>query len=341
MTEPTTTNCGLIVPLTGDLVGTWGSAALNPDFSAIDGYIAGVQIISASNAPITLTSPAGFTPTPSGGPTQAQNAVIRFTGTLTSSVQVTLPLPGPIVVENLTTGNFVLSFRAVGSGQVVAVDQGEIQTVYNDGTNVRFVNLGSRIGHTEIWAGLSAMPAWVSACTVPPYLLCDGSIYNFTTYPYLGKRLGSAFGGNGISTFGVPDLRGRMALPYDGTGSRITSAGSGINGQVLGASADNQSVTLNASQIPTINSSTGGPIISSPVGRGNVPGTNGGIATEPAPSSGGNNVPYSNAGAGDWTSVNQFSTGSAVSSTSTNTGGGSHSNVQPSQVTGIAVIRAA
>src|SRR5262249_41286884 len=155
----------------------------------------GVQTISAGASPITLTSPTG-TPVPGAGPTQAQNAVLRITGTLTANVQITLPLPGPLIIENLTTGNFVLSFRAIGSGDVIAVDQGEIRTVYNDGTNVRFVNLGGRIGDVSIWAGLSAMPSWVAACTKKPYLLCDGTIYNFSDFPYLGRRLAGSFGGN-------------------------------------------------------------------------------------------------------------------------------------------------
>src|SRR5262249_54085471 len=102
--------------------------------------------------------------------------------------------------------------------------------------------------------GLSQMPAWLTACTVPPYLRCDGSVYRFSTYPYLGARLGGAFGGNGVTTFGVPDLRRRMPIPYDGTGSRITSAVCGINGQTIGSAADNQGVTLNAGQISTITS---------------------------------------------------------------------------------------
>ena len=38
-------------------------------------------------------APAGFTATPTPGPTQSQNRVLRFTGTLTANVAVTLPLP--------------------------------------------------------------------------------------------------------------------------------------------------------------------------------------------------------------------------------------------------------
>lgn len=332
MTEPTTVNVGLIVPNTGDLAGTWGSAALNPDFVALDGYFGGVQAISASSTNIVLTSPTGFTPTPGGGPTQSQNAVLRFTGALTANVQVTLPVPGFYIVENLTTGNFVLSFRAIGAGQVIALDQGEVQHVYNDGTNVKFVNLG-RVGATEIWAGLSVMPAWVTACTVPPYLLCDGSVYNFSAYPYLGARLKGAFGGNGVSTFGVPDLRGRVPLPYDGTGTRITAGGCGLNGQSIGAALDEQTITLTASEIPTITSS------------GNLSSN----TTVPISTNGFGITAFST-GTGGATGWRAFSLGSnatdgnvtgTVASTSNNTGGSAHSNVQPAQVTGIAVIRAA
>ena len=236
MTEPMTVNVGLIVPNTGDLVDTWGSAATNPDYVAIDGLIAGVQTISATNVPITLTAPAAFVPTPGGGPTQSQNRVLRFTGVISGDVRVTLPLPGAYIIENLTTGNFVLSFQGVTATEVIGTPQGERLEIYNDGANVRFVNLG-RMGVQEMWSGLSAMPAWVGQCTVKPYLLCDGTVYNYSDFPFLGPRLNSQFGGNGITTFATQDLRGRVPLAYDGTGTRITVAGCGINGQTIGAAA--------------------------------------------------------------------------------------------------------
>lgn len=334
MAEPSTVNGGLIIPNTGDLPGTWASAALNPDFVALDGQLYGVQTISASNSAIVLTSPANFTPTPSGGPTQAQNAVLRFTGVLTANVQVTLPLPGFYIVENLTTGSFVLSFRALGSGDVIGIDQGEVQHIYNDGTNVKFVNLG-RIGASEIWAGLSGMPAWVTACTVPPYLLCDGSVYSFSTYPYLGARLKGAFGGNGISTFGVPDLQGRVPLPYDGTGSRITPAGSGLNGQTIGAALDKQTNTLLTANLPpytpsgTISGNT------TTAGLNNLAIILGNGTTSAV---GGGAVGAITTPAGVTTQIGVEGTlnGTAQGGTSTPV-----NNVQPSQVTGIAVIRAA
>lgn len=324
MPDPTSSNILLSLPLHGSNVDTW-DVPVNGDFTALDGFFGGVQTISLSNSNVTLTAPSG-TPTPAAGPTQSQNAVLRLTGTLSGNLTVTLPLPGYIIVENRTTGNFVVVLRAVGSGEIICVDQGEIQHVYNDGTNVRFVNLG-RIGEVQTWAGISAMPAWVTSCTVPPYLLCDGTVYNFSTYPYLGKRLGATFGGNGITTFGVPDLRGRIPLTYDGTGTRITSAGSGLNGQTLGASLDSQSVVLTTPQIPAHNHGVTDP----GHGHGSTVPLWGHDATGSSAGGGGAFVMTT-------AIINSAFTGISVQNAG---GGGSHPNVQPSLVTGLSVIRAA
>lgn len=64
------------------------------------------------------------------------------------------------------------------------------------------------------------------------YLICDGSEYNITDYPYLAQHMidnfGSVnyFGGDGIDTFCVPDLRGEFLR---GTGTANRNSGSGSN----------------------------------------------------------------------------------------------------------------
>jgi microcystin-dependent protein len=332
--DPQTSNILLNVPQRGSDTGTW-DIPLNSNSTALDGYQAGFQTISVSNAPITLTSPAG-TPTPSGGPTQAQNAVLRFTGALTANVQITLPLPGYYIVENLTTnsgGIFLLQFRAAGTGEVICIAQGKVQHIYNDGTNVRFVNL-PEVGEVKIWAGFTSMPAWVTNCTKRPYLLCDGTVYNGSDYPYLGTILGSAFGGNGSTTFAVPDLRGRVPLPTDSGLGRITAAVSGINGAAIGSAADNQGVTLTVNQIPAHTHSNS---LSDP---GHSHGQNGNTAYF---NSGGSfGITGSSAqlvNAANQTTNNAF-TGITINNASQG-GGAVHTNVQPSLITGIAVIRAA
>lgn len=257
MTEPTTVNVGLIVPNTGDLVGTWGSGALNPDFVSVDGHLGGVQTIGIAGTPVTLTSPAGFVPTPGPGPTQAENAILRFTGTLTAFVTVTLPLPGYYIIENLASpgAGFTVAFRAAGSGQVVSTQAGSCRHIYSDGTNVRFVNLPD-VG-TYIDYAATTVPNWISSCTIPPYLNCDGTLFNGATYPFLAAFLGGTR---------LPDYRGNVGFYLNQGTGRLTSAGAGIDGNTLFASGGNNGLFLGAGQVPTLASSGNNNIIVFPNG---------------------------------------------------------------------------
>ena len=46
------------------------------------------------------------------------------------------------------------------------------------------------------------------------FLLCNGAIYNISAYSALANVLGSTYGGDGINTFGVPNLQGRAVFGY-------------------------------------------------------------------------------------------------------------------------------
>ena len=64
------------------------------------------------------------------------------------------------------------------------------------------------------------------------YLPCDGAIYNISDYPILAEQIKEEFGsynyhgGDGTTTFAVPDLRGEFLR---GTGSSARNVGSGEN----------------------------------------------------------------------------------------------------------------
>ena len=65
------------------------------------------------------------------------------------------------------------------------------------------------------------------------YLICDGTEYNISDYPYLAQHFKDEFGsynyfgGDGVNTFAVPDLRGEFLR---GTGTNLhTNQGSGAN----------------------------------------------------------------------------------------------------------------
>ena len=73
------------------------------------------------------------------------------------------------------------------------------------------------------------------------FLLCDGTVYNISTYPTLGALLGSLYGGNGTTTFGVPDMRGLIAIGVSATRA-IGNTSQGNAGNLI---------TLAQSDLPT------------------------------------------------------------------------------------------
>jgi microcystin-dependent protein len=70
---------------------------------------------------------------------------------------------------------------------------------------------------------------------------CDGSLLSIAQYDVLYTLLGTTYGGNGTTNFGVPDLRGQVPI-HQGTGQGLTP-------RVLGQRAGTEQVTLLLNQI--------------------------------------------------------------------------------------------
>lgn len=241
MPDPQTVNILLSVPTRGSNVGVWDSP-VNSDFNSLDGWLGGAVSISLSGSNVTLTKPTG-TATAGGGPTQAENAVLKLTGTLSSNVVLTLPLPGKYIVKNsCTVGAFYVQARALGTGNLVGLPDGRAVTVWNDGTDVDFADPPEVGSALDLHCNTTALPAWMTACSVQPYLIKNGGVHTASLYPALANRLGSTYGGNGATTFGVPDEMSRIRLPVDSSGSaaRITTAICGINGTTFGSAGGDQ-----------------------------------------------------------------------------------------------------
>lgn len=251
---PNTVNAGFNIPNTGDFVGAWGTTVINNNMIVIDGVIGGAQMISLTNANVSLTIATGSigtgSLTPGAGPTQSANKKITFAGTLSGNCTITFPRPGDWIVNNACTlGGFSVLARASGTGNIIGLPPGESVHVFCDGTNMEFCDLG-RVGEFMDLA-VATTPAWMSSCSILPYLPCVGTAtYSASVYLALAAMLGSTHGGNGITTFGVPDLRGRYRIPLDGGAGRVTSAGSGIDGATLGASGGAQNQTISTAQMP-------------------------------------------------------------------------------------------
>jgi len=64
------------------------------------------------------------------------------------------------------------------------------------------------IGAVTDYAGPAAPDGW---------LLCDGTVYPVASYPKLFVAIGNIYGGDGVTTFAVPDCRGRVIAGAGGT----------------------------------------------------------------------------------------------------------------------------
>ena len=75
----------------------------------------------------------------------------------------------------------------------------------------------------------------------------SGQLMPISRYSALFSVLGTTYGGDGRTTFALPDLRGRVAI---GPGN-----GPGLSSRRLGEKGGVESVTLNSTQIPSHNHS--------------------------------------------------------------------------------------
>lgn len=98
-------------------------------------------------------------------------------------------------------------------------------------------------------AGLGVLPS--------DWLLCNGQAVSRTAYPALYALLGSQFGaGDGVTTFNVPDLRGRSPLGLDNLGGTSANRVLAVAADSLGGAGGAEDVVLAESQIPSHSHST-------------------------------------------------------------------------------------
>ncbi len=89
------------------------------------------------------------------------------------------------------------------------------------------------VGEIRMFAGTYAPRGWA---------FCDGQLMNINQYTTLFSIMGTTYGGDGRTTFGLPDLRGRAPI-HAGTGPGLSAR---HPGQKLGA----ETVRLQSSHMP-------------------------------------------------------------------------------------------
>jgi microcystin-dependent protein len=89
------------------------------------------------------------------------------------------------------------------------------------------------MGTIILFAGNFAPKGW---------LFCDGSILSIAQNTALFSILGTTYGGNGTTTFALPDLRGRVPMQQ--------GAGPGLLPRTLGETVGTETVTLLQTNLP-------------------------------------------------------------------------------------------
>ena len=146
------------------------------------------------------------------------------------------------------------------------------------------------------------------------WALCDGQLLAISQFQALFSILGTTYGGDGRTTFGLPDLRGRVAM-HPGNGPGLTP-------RSLGQKSGTETNTLNSLQLPAHSHTLNNARVRAVSERGDNASPEGNFLAN----SGGRDPEFKNSG----TQVN-MNTGSITGSTDITGNNQSVNNIQPYQ----------
>ena len=132
MASAYSTDLKLELMVTGENSGTWGDKT-NTNLNLVQQAIAGYEAVTVSGTGTTTLVMSDATLS------NARNAVIKLTGTITGNIIVTIPdgIEKTYYVQNGTTGAFTVEFKTVsGTGPTFSTTDKGIKLLFSDGTNV-------------------------------------------------------------------------------------------------------------------------------------------------------------------------------------------------------------
>jgi hypothetical protein len=150
MASSYSTDLKLELMVTGENSGTWGDKT-NTNLNLLQQAIAGYQSVALTSTNTTLVMTDATI-------SNARNAVIEFTGTITANATVFVAsgIEKTYTIKNSTTGAFTLALNQVGGSSVIwGTTEKNIKGVYLDGTNANTIDLSTLGGAINSSASLA------------------------------------------------------------------------------------------------------------------------------------------------------------------------------------------
>lgn len=169
-------------------------------------------------------------------------AMIAFTPHATNGATVTLNVDG-------------LGAKAIRSSPNVELPSGSLilgtpyVVTYNNSDSCFYLQGGAANAYSIPLGGFLDYAG--STAPNSAFVLPIGQAISRTTYATLFSLISTTYGvGDGSTTFNVPDLTGRVTAMKESTATRLTTAGSGVDGGTLGAAGGAQNITMARANLP-------------------------------------------------------------------------------------------
>lgn len=163
-------------------------------------------------------------------------------------------MTGPLGLPDGSTLSPALQFNNESDTGLIRPSTGRLGIVI-EGTQIGYFSSSGWVGSTSAGTPVGGMMDYAGSTAPTGWLLCYGQNVSRTTYALLFAAIGTTYGaGDGATSFGIPDMRGRLVYGKDNMGgsaaSRLTTTYFGTDPTVLANVGGSQSNSLITANLP-------------------------------------------------------------------------------------------